>query len=467
MFGRGGGHQAEAFEHPAGAVQDPVGDTADPARRRRLHAGRPGALALALLGVLAELPHGRQGEPVGQGLTLLLDVPLDPRQGRGRLAGKLLLDLGGDELGRNLPGREHRRLLTHRRQDLGPTHRRQDLRRLPARRQNLGSGPRRRRNLRRPLHRRQDLGGRRRGQDLGLERRRRRHRPRRAAAAQLFLALAPALDLEHLPHRQPVVDPGGDLGHRLQGPLPRDRLLRRRGRDRLADRLPGLLHQPGALHRAQRRPEVVPGGLARPVQLEAAGAAELGPDRLVPRDQVRTAALAGVVLFAVPLPRERQPLHVTARIENVRVVVLAAPVRLVQRVADDRLVLRREPVRVGLDHLLGHAGLDQLDRDPHHVVPALPAVLPLVDRLDAVRPRDGVAPARVGPRRGRPAGGLDARPPGVVEEPRLPVRPGDGARRGQALAVAHRAGGRVALGARLHHRPHEGVCHLVGACRRS
>ena len=52
--------------------------------------------------------------------------------------------------------------------------------------------------------------------------------------------------------------------------------------------------------------------------------------------------------------------------------------------------------------------------DPDDVVPALPAVLALVDGLDAVRPGEGVAPARVGPRRGRMAGGEDACPPGVV-----------------------------------------------------
>ena len=116
---------------------------------------------------------------------------------------------------------------------------------------------------------------------------------------------------------------------------------------------------------------------------------------------------------------------------------------------------------------LGLSRFDQLDGDPHHVVPALPAVLALVDRLDAVRPREGVGPARVGPGRGRMAGGGDARPLGVVEAPRLAVRAGDGAGRGQAHAVAHRAGGGVAFAAGLHHRPHEGVCHLVSGLPRS
>ena len=67
------------------------------------------------------------------------------------------------------------------------------------------------------------------------------------------------------------------------------------------------------------------------------------------------------------------------RIEDVCVVILAAPVGPVQREVDDRLVLSGESVGVGLDRFLGHAGFDQLDRDPHHVVPALPAVLALVD----------------------------------------------------------------------------------------
>ena len=60
-----------------------------------------------------------------------------------------------------------------------------------------------------------------------------------------------------------------------------------------------------------------------------------------------------------------------------------------QREVDDRLVLRCEPVGVGLDGLFGRAGGDELDGDPDDVVPALPAVLALVDGLDAVRPGEG------------------------------------------------------------------------------
>ena len=351
----------------------------------------------------------------------------------------------------------------HRRQKLGSApHRRQKLGSAPHRRQKLGSAPHRRQKLGSAPHRRQKLGSApHRRQKLGLERRRRRHPPRRGAAVQDLLQLA----VEHLRHRQPVVDPGGDLGDGLQSALVWNRLPRRRGDNRGVDHFASLLNQAAALDRANLRPEVVPRGLALPAQLDAVAAADLGQDRPVLRDQIRTAFLAGVVLLAVPLRRERQPLHMPPRIEVVRVVVLAPPVRLVQRPLHDRVVQLGEPIGVRLGHYLGQAGFDQLDRDPHHVVPALPAVLALVDRLDAVRPGDGVAPARVGPGRGRIAGGGYAGPPGVVEEPRPAVLAGDGAGRGQGHAVAHRAGGRMALAAGLHHRAHEGVCHLVRACR--
>ena len=102
-------------------------------------AGAPGARSSFLAFSPARL-DGRPGALVGQGLPLPLEIPLDLRQGRGRLAGMLLLDLLGDEPGRNLTRRAHCRRDANRLKDLGPAHRRQNLWRGAVWGQDLGNG---------------------------------------------------------------------------------------------------------------------------------------------------------------------------------------------------------------------------------------------------------------------------------------------------------------------------------------
>ena len=101
--------------------------------------------------------------------------------------------------------------------------------------------------------------------------------------------------------------------------------------------------------------------------------------------------------------------------------ILATPIREMDRPMNDRPVQVGELLGVGLDRWHRETGLHELDRYPDHVVPTLPRILPPIDRLDSVRPCDGIAPGIMGPRRRRIAGSSHTRTAGIIEQPGAPV----------------------------------------------
>ena len=124
-----------------------------------------------------------------------------------------------------------------------------------------------------------------------------------------------------------------------------------------------------------------------------------------------------------------------------------------------RVVLGRQPFGVLLDRGDVGAGFDERDRNAHHVVAALAGVLPLVGRLHAVRPFEGVAPSVGGAGRKGTARLHDPCAVRVVERPGDTVLAGERRPCRQAEAVADHAGRRMAFGTGLHQGSEKGVGH--------
>ena len=282
-----------------------------------------------------------------------------------------------------------------------------------------------------------------------------------------------SVKVEHFPNRQAVVDPVGQLGALAKGP-------------RIGGRLAGVGDRPGhvlgrllddlpAFEGARLGTDVDLRDLARrPVQCEAVTPADLGPERAVA--VVYPAALDDVPVPVLPI---RQVLGTVAfrgesvavlgvelapGVNDVRVPILPTALGLVDGEVHRRVVLGRQPLGVLLDRGDVGAGFDERDRNANHVVAALAGVLPLVGRLHAVRPFEGVAPSVGGAGRKGVARLHDPCAVRVVERPGDTVLAGERRRCRQAVAIADHADRRVAFGTGLHLDSEKGVghCHCVG-----
>ena len=146
---------------------------------------------------------------------------------------------GGSTSGPRNHHRQHARHSPHRQQYLGQAHRWEHLRASQHHRQHARHSP----------HRQQHLGPGGDGRDYFRQvRRRSRHRPRRRTILPGVLLF----DLQQLVDGESVIDAGRDRGDAVQDPPARNRLVRARGGDGLADRVAGFTDQalPASAHRS-------------------------------------------------------------------------------------------------------------------------------------------------------------------------------------------------------------------------
>ena len=277
-----------------------------------------------------------------------------------------------------------------------------------------------------------------------------------------------SVKVEHVPNRQAVIDPVGQLGALAKG-------LRIGGRlagvgDRLGHALGRLSDDLPAFEGARLGTDVDLWRLARrPVQREAMTLADLAPERAVA--VVYPAMLDDVPVLVLPIRQvlgtvafRGEPVAVLGidpapGVHDVRVPILPATIGLVDDEVHRRAVLDRQPFGVLLDRGGMGSGDDERARDPNHVVAALAGVLALVGRLHAVRPFEGVAPSVGGAGRKGAARLHDCGAVGVVERPGDTVLAEERRLCRQAEAVADHADRRVALGSGLHQDSEKGVGH--------